>query len=45
MEESITLSSKEQKEFLIKHGEKEPIFSYNQTDYVKDKIAVEVQFG
>ena len=45
MEESIALSSKEQKEFLIKHGEKEPIFSYNQTDFVKDKIAVEVQFG
>lgn len=22
-----------------------PIFSYNQTDYVKDRVAVEVQFG
>ena len=45
MEKSILLSSKEQKEFLISHGEKKPIFSYNQTDFIKDKIAVEVQFG
>jgi Restriction endonuclease BglII. len=22
-----------------------PIFSYNQTDFVKDRVAVEVQFG
>ena len=45
MEKSISLSSKEQKDFLISHGEKDPIFSYNQTDFVKEKIAVEVQFG
>ncbi|NOY61378.1 MAG: restriction endonuclease [Calditrichaeota bacterium] len=45
MEKSIAMHVKEQKEFLIKHGEKAPIFSYNQTDFVKDKIAVEVQFG
>jgi hypothetical protein len=45
MEKSISMQSKEQKEFLITHGEKEPIFSYNQTDFVKNKIAVEVQFG
>jgi len=45
MEESLLMSSKEQKEFLIQHGETNPIFSYNQTDFVKDKIAVEVQFG
>ena len=45
MEESLLMSSKEQKEFLIQHGENNPIFSYNQTDFVKDKIAVEVQFG
>ena len=30
---------------LLANGEKEPIYSYNQTDFVKDKIAVEVQFG
>lgn len=45
MEKSVLMSAKEQKEFLIANGEKEPIFSYNQTDFVKNKIAVEVQFG
>ncbi len=45
MEKSLLMSAKEQKEFLIANGEKEPIYSYNQTDFVKDKIAVEVQFG
>lgn len=45
MEKSISLPSREQKEFLLANGEKEPIFSYNQTDFLKDKIAVEVQFG
>ncbi len=45
MEKSIQMSSKEQKKFLLESGEKNPIFSYNQTDFVKNKIAVEVQFG
>lgn len=45
MEKSILMSAKEQKDFLIANGEDEPIYSYNQTDFVKDKIAVEVQFG
>lgn len=45
MEKSVLMSAKEQKEFLIANGETEPIYSYNQTDFVKDKIAVEVQFG
>ena len=45
MEKSVLMSAKEQKEFLISNGETEPIYSYNQTDFVKDKIAVEVQFG
>jgi len=45
MEKSVLMSAKEQKEFLIQNGEAEPIYSYNQTDFVKDKIAVEVQFG
>jgi len=45
MEKSVLMSAKEQKDFLIANGEKEPIYSYNQTDFVKDKIAVEVQFG
>jgi hypothetical protein len=43
--ELITLPYEEQKEFLISKGIKEPISSYKQTDFVKDQIAVEVQFG
>ena len=34
-----------QKEFLISKGVKEPISSYKQTDFVKDRIAIEIQFG
>lgn len=45
MEKSIGMSARDQKEFLMEHGEVEPIYSYNQTDFVKNKIAVEVQFG
>jgi len=44
MEQSLLMSSKEQKEFLKSRG-KTSIHSYNQTDFVKDKLAVEVQFG
>lgn len=43
--ELITLSYKEQKEFLIKSGIDKPISSFKQTDFVKDQIAIEVQFG
>ena len=45
MEKSILMPVREQKEFLLQQGENNPIYSYNQTDFVKDKIAVEVQFG
>jgi len=45
MDKSLLMTPKEQKEFLIENGEIAPIHSYNQTDFVKDKIAVEVQFG
>ncbi|NOX84378.1 MAG: restriction endonuclease [Chlorobi bacterium] len=45
MEKSLSMPVKEQKRFLIEHGETKPIYSYNQTDFVKNKIAVEVQFG
>jgi len=45
MEQSILMKPRLQRAFLMKHGEKEPIYSYNQTDFIKDKIAVEVQFG
>ncbi|MFA7361955.1 MAG: BglII/BstYI family type II restriction endonuclease [Candidatus Kapaibacterium sp.] len=43
--ELILIPYNKQKEFLNKKGIKEPISSYKQTDFVKDEIAVEVQFG
>lgn len=45
MEKSVLMPTNEQKAFLQENGEVAPIYSYNQTDFVKDKIAVEVQFG
>lgn len=45
MEQTIPMSASEQKHFLEKQGETSPIYSYNQTDFVKNKVAVEVQFG
>lgn len=45
MLESINVPFKEQKKFLTDGGETNPIYSYNQTDFVKEKVAVEVQFG
>ncbi|PIU69353.1 restriction endonuclease [candidate division WWE3 bacterium CG06_land_8_20_14_3_00_42_16] len=45
MNKLIVLPYTKQKDFLIKHGNKEPISSYKQTDFVKDRIAIEVQFG
>lgn len=41
---TLTMPAAEQKKEIIAAGEK-PIFSYNQTDFVKDRVAVEVQFG
>ncbi|MCG2768683.1 MAG: restriction endonuclease, partial [Anaerolineae bacterium] len=38
------MSLEEQKRYLLEHGET-LIFSYKQTDHVKNRIAVEVQFG
>ena len=38
------LSSEEQKSAIQNAGH-EPIMSYNQTDFVKDRAAVEIQFG
>ncbi|MEO0074794.1 MAG: BglII/BstYI family type II restriction endonuclease [candidate division WOR-3 bacterium] len=43
--ELIALPYDKQKDFLVSKGIKEPISSYKQTDFVKDQIAVEVQFG
>jgi len=44
MEQSLSLDLNSQKELLEKNGIT-PIYSYKQTDFVKDGIAVEVQFG
>ena len=38
------MSPEEQKREIEAAGEV-PIFSYNQTDFVKDRVAIEVQFG
>jgi hypothetical protein len=45
MEEMIRLPLKQQKKYLQDKGVTSPIKSYKQTDFVKDRIAVEVQFG
>ncbi|MCX5844653.1 MAG: BglII/BstYI family type II restriction endonuclease [Deltaproteobacteria bacterium] len=41
---TLTMQAQEQKKEIEEAGET-PIFSYNQTDFVKDRVAVEVQFG
>lgn len=41
---TLTLPAKQQKTEIELAGEK-PIFSYNQTDFEKDRVAIEVQFG
>jgi hypothetical protein len=41
---TMQMQAQEQKQEIISAG-LEPIFSYNQTDFIKDRIAVEVQFG
>lgn len=41
---TLALSAEEQKREIKEAGER-PIKSYNQTDFVKDRIAIEVQFG
>lgn len=41
---TLAMSATEQKKEIEAAGEK-AIFSYNQTDFVKDRVAVEVQFG
>jgi hypothetical protein len=44
IEKTMKLPESEQKARIEEAG-KRPIFSYNQTDFVKNRIAVEVQFG
>lgn len=41
---TMTMTAAEQKKEIIASGQT-PIFSFNQTDFVKDRVAVEVQFG
>jgi len=41
---TLILPAEEQKREIEAAGET-PIYSYNQTDFVKDRVAVEVQFG
>lgn len=43
--ELILLPYQEQKKFLISKGYSNPISSYKQTDFVKNNIAIEIQFG
>ena len=45
MQELITLPFEKQKEYLVENGITSPITSYKQTDFVKNGIAIEVQFG
>ena len=41
---TLTMDQEDQKREIEATGET-PIMSYNQTDFVKDRVAVEVQFG
>ena len=41
---TMTMDTLQQKKEIEAIGQT-PIFSYNQTDFVKDRVAVEVQFG
>lgn len=45
MQEMVPLSYEEQRKHLEKNGIKNPISSFKQTDFVKEGIAIEVQFG
>ena len=41
---TFSMEPEEQKKEIEKRGGT-PIFSYNQTDFIKDRVAIEVQFG
>lgn len=41
---TLTMSTEEQKREIQAAGEI-PIFSYNQTDFFKERVAIEIQFG
>lgn len=44
IQKTMGLDPEAQRERIREAGE-EPIYSYNQTDFVKERVAVEVQFG
>lgn len=44
IQKTMGFPAKEQKEQILKAG-LTPIASYNQTDFVKERVAIEVQFG
>ena len=45
MQEIVPLPYDKQKQHLVENGILNPLSSYKQTDFVKDGIAIEVQFG
>ncbi len=45
LQDIVNLPVDQQRDYLAAKGVKEPIKSYKQTDFVKDRIAIEVQFG
>jgi len=45
LDQIVNLPLEEQKAFLQKQGVKDPIRSLKQTDFVKDEVAIDVQFG
>ena len=44
IQKTMAMAPDAQKKEIEKNNQ-EPIFSYNQTDFVKDRVAVEIQFG
>ena len=42
--QTLPMSAEDQKAAIVQSGNT-PILSYNQTDFVKERVAVEVQFG
>ncbi len=45
MQDIVDLPFDEQRLYLKNKGVSDPIWSYKQTDFVKNRVAVEVQFG
>ena len=41
---TMRMTAEQQKQEIVAAG-KTPIFSYNQTDFIKDRVEIEVQFG